>query len=367
MTLIMATKNENPVPFMAVHPGMMIKPELEERKISQKDFAKMLGVQPSHLSEVLSGKRPLTAELAVKIENTIGLPSKVLMIAQSQYECDLEVIRQRGIEEQKAVNELQEYNKVVDVHSLLKVFCLITLSHTAQLKGLKQRCKSNSAAEMQVNFASGNYRRSDRNDIDMRMVNTWAMIARDAARNISVKGTFEPNTIVDLAVKLNSIFTENINTIERVTNTCGQYGIKFVECKNTFGHTKIDGYSYIEDGVPCIIVTNRYNRIDSLAFNVLHELGHLASNPSESHINVENYSKDNPEERQADSFANSILIPAIVWRRSPEARMNAKDIQRKFTAWANQEGINPWIALGRVGYETGIYTFSDPQKTRRIM
>ena len=99
---------------MAVHPGMMIKPELEERKISQKDFAKMLGVQPSHLSEVLSGKRPLTAELAVKIENTIGLPSKVLMIAQSQYECDLEAIRQRGIEEQKAVNELQEYNKVVE-------------------------------------------------------------------------------------------------------------------------------------------------------------------------------------------------------------------------------------------------------------
>ena len=41
----MAAKNENPAPFMAVHPGMMIKPELEERGISQKDFAKMVGVQ----------------------------------------------------------------------------------------------------------------------------------------------------------------------------------------------------------------------------------------------------------------------------------------------------------------------------------
>ena len=35
---------------MAVHPGMMIKPELDERGISQKEFAKMLGTQPSHLS-----------------------------------------------------------------------------------------------------------------------------------------------------------------------------------------------------------------------------------------------------------------------------------------------------------------------------
>ena len=73
---------------MAVHPGMMIKPELEERGISQKEFAKMLGTQPSHLSEVLNGKRALTTELAVKIENAIGLPAKILLSAQTQYELE---------------------------------------------------------------------------------------------------------------------------------------------------------------------------------------------------------------------------------------------------------------------------------------
>ena len=84
----MATRNENPAPFMAVHPGMMIKPELEERGISQKDFAKMLGVQASHLSEVLNGKRALTKDLAVKIEGAIGLPAKMLLSAQTQYDLE---------------------------------------------------------------------------------------------------------------------------------------------------------------------------------------------------------------------------------------------------------------------------------------
>lgn len=84
----MGTKNENPAPFMAVYPGMMIKPELEERGISQKEFAKMLGIQPSHLSEVLNGKRALTTELAVKIEKAIGLPAKILLSAQTQYELE---------------------------------------------------------------------------------------------------------------------------------------------------------------------------------------------------------------------------------------------------------------------------------------
>ncbi len=85
----MATRNENSAPFMAVHPGMMIKPELDERGISQKAFAKMLGTQPSHLSEVLNGKRALTTELAMKIEHVIGLPAKLLLSAQTQYELEL--------------------------------------------------------------------------------------------------------------------------------------------------------------------------------------------------------------------------------------------------------------------------------------
>lgn len=84
----MEKRDEKVAPFMPVHPGMMIKPELEERKISQKSFAKMLGVQASHLSEVLNGKRALTTDLAMKIESAIGLPAKVLLSAQTQYELE---------------------------------------------------------------------------------------------------------------------------------------------------------------------------------------------------------------------------------------------------------------------------------------
>jgi len=69
-------------------PSMMIKPELEERGICQKDFAKMVGIQASHLSEVLNGKRTLTTDLAVKIESVIGLPAKILLSAQTQYELE---------------------------------------------------------------------------------------------------------------------------------------------------------------------------------------------------------------------------------------------------------------------------------------
>lgn len=73
---------------MAVHPGMMVKPELLERGITQKKFAKMLGIQASHLSEMLNGKRALSTDLAVKIEETLGLPAKLLLSAQAQYDLE---------------------------------------------------------------------------------------------------------------------------------------------------------------------------------------------------------------------------------------------------------------------------------------
>ena len=109
----METRNENPAPFMAVHPGIMVKPELQERGISQKDFAKMLDVQASHLSEVLNGKRSLSAELAVKIQNAIGIPAEILLSAQAQYELESVVTKSNN-------NQIQVIKKP---NSKLLFFC----------------------------------------------------------------------------------------------------------------------------------------------------------------------------------------------------------------------------------------------------
>ena len=84
----MEKRNDNPTPFIAVHPGMMIKPELVERGITQKDFAQLLGIQASHMSEILNGKRSISTELAMKIEEAIELPAKLLLSAQAQYDLE---------------------------------------------------------------------------------------------------------------------------------------------------------------------------------------------------------------------------------------------------------------------------------------
>ncbi len=72
-------------PYEPTHPGEIIKDEIEYRGIMQKELATEMGLSPSVVSEVLNGKRAVTAEYALLFEATLGLPAHVLINLQSNY------------------------------------------------------------------------------------------------------------------------------------------------------------------------------------------------------------------------------------------------------------------------------------------
>ena len=63
-------------PSEPIHPGEMLKDELEARGISQRKFAQTIGVSYSVLNEVVNGKRPITTEYALKIEAATGIDAE---------------------------------------------------------------------------------------------------------------------------------------------------------------------------------------------------------------------------------------------------------------------------------------------------
>ena len=98
----MATRNENMTPWKATHPGCILGYELEERAISQKDFAIMIGMQRSHLNELIKGKRPLNKPTAEKIESILGISAITLLNLQTQYNDCMRAAEQRASEERQA-------------------------------------------------------------------------------------------------------------------------------------------------------------------------------------------------------------------------------------------------------------------------
>lgn len=92
----METKSKNPVPFTAVHPGGILKEELKSRGIQQKDFAEKIGMQPTHLSALLNGKRNISVDVAAKLEHELGIPATFWMSLQDSYELDKKAMVKRG-------------------------------------------------------------------------------------------------------------------------------------------------------------------------------------------------------------------------------------------------------------------------------
>ena len=71
--------------FRPVHPGELLKDELEYRGLSQKSVAKELGVPYTAFNEILNSKRPVTTDFALMIEAALGLPAYMLVGMQTDY------------------------------------------------------------------------------------------------------------------------------------------------------------------------------------------------------------------------------------------------------------------------------------------
>jgi addiction module HigA family antidote len=72
-------------PFRPVHPGELLKDELEYRHLSQKAVAKQLGLPYTAFNETLNCKRPVTTDFALCMEAALGVPAYMLVNMQTDY------------------------------------------------------------------------------------------------------------------------------------------------------------------------------------------------------------------------------------------------------------------------------------------
>lgn len=75
----------NMMPSMLIHPGEMLKDEIEARGITQKDLSKRMGVSYTVFNEILNGKRPITTEYALLLEAALGIDAGMWLRLQADY------------------------------------------------------------------------------------------------------------------------------------------------------------------------------------------------------------------------------------------------------------------------------------------
>ena len=87
---------------LASHPGRLLKRELKVRELSANRLALDLGVPSGRITDILNGRRSITADTAVRLGRYFGNRAQFWLDLQGQY--DIAVIeRDHGAEIAKRV------------------------------------------------------------------------------------------------------------------------------------------------------------------------------------------------------------------------------------------------------------------------
>ena len=75
-----------------IHPGEILKEEIEYRGISQGKLAVQMGMSYKMLNHILNERRPLTTQTAMLFEAALGISAQMLIGMQTDY--NLRVVTQ---------------------------------------------------------------------------------------------------------------------------------------------------------------------------------------------------------------------------------------------------------------------------------
>lgn len=134
----METNKNRAVPYKALHPGEVLREELKSRGISQKKFAEIADIQPSHLNEFIKGKRNLNEDLAIKLEKHLSIPFEVWMNLHNGYLYDCKAIANRNADEHAAIEFEKSCSQIFNLRLLYQRLGIHSLNCTERVRSLKE-------------------------------------------------------------------------------------------------------------------------------------------------------------------------------------------------------------------------------------
>ena len=70
----------------AVHPGEVLKDELDELGVTPTEFARQIDVPPNRISQIIAGKRAVTGDTALRFGHWFGTDPQFWLNLQSAHE-----------------------------------------------------------------------------------------------------------------------------------------------------------------------------------------------------------------------------------------------------------------------------------------
>jgi HTH-type transcriptional regulator/antitoxin HigA len=318
---------------------------MEQADLSPRDLIPFIGSR-AKVSEVLSGKRPLTMQMARALHSNLGIPADVLLQQPGGELCNA----LDGIDWKRfPLAEMAKRGWIKKQPNLL--------AHAEEIMlALIERAGGKDALPVALYRKNDHARSNAKTDPYALKAWCWEVLARANATRLPA--AYRPGTVdLDFIRKVAKL-SWSAEGPKLAREFLAKHGVHLV-CLEHLPRTHLDGAALqLTDGTPVIGLTLRYDRVDDFWFCLLHELAHVGlhmdGKRDEAFVDdlslrgVEGVRRD-PKEDEADDWAENGLIPTDVWRTS---QVSERPSPLSVMELAQRLEIHPAIVAGRVRHET---------------
>ena len=325
--------------YIATPPGATIKEQLNNRGMSQKEFAVRMDMSEKHISKLINGDVQLTPDVAVRLEMVLGVPAKfwnnleaiyrekiVKAEAENAMDADAELARQFPYSEMAKFGWVPETRDAKEkVVYLRKYFEVVELSLLGNDQITKIACRRLAITEKS----------------DLALM-AWAQEAKIKARDIETS----PINIRGLIAAMPDIRKMTVlkpkEFCPKIKKYLADYGIALVFLPHLKG-SFLQGATFPDGNKIVVGLTARGKDADKFWFSLFHELAHIVL----GHVGQAN-GTSYEDEKAADDWSGNTLIAEEEFNAFKRANDYSEQGVRRF---AKDQGIAPGIVVGRMQRE----------------
>lgn len=349
LSVLVESYENQKYPIEVPDPISAILFRMQEQGLKQADLVPYFGTR-SRVSEVLSGKRPLTVTMIRALSTGLGISTETLVGVNKNLADDAAI-------EKNETNWGNFPIKEMIARGWIQKFTNKTIKSTEELV-------SNFISTVGFEFGNAAFKRTIGGDAyspaTEYALHAWlARIIQRAREKKNNVGEFDKD-------KLSAAFLRELVQLSwfetgptLAVEFLGKHGI-IVIIEPALKGTLLDGAAMKDkDGTPIIGLTLRFDRLDNFWFTLLHEVAHLWKHINHEEVFMDNLDASSEDRREAEAnrIAKEALIPRIAWKRS-EAHLNPSNVA--IDKLSRELKIHPAIIAGRVRKERENYTmFND--------
>ena len=332
------------VPDLALHPGNLLKEELDERGITQKELADRMGRPAQVINQIVQEKKSVTPQTALELERVLGVNARLWLNLQQNHD----LVRER----QREVGELERSSS-----DWLRRFPYQEMS---RLRWVEEEERSGHRLRNLLSFfavASFDTLESAVNDARFRAtekakVDKWALTAwLQRGKQIAESRETRPFDLDRFRTAVDEIrtLTETDRFFPQMVQLCAQAGVALVAVPH-LPKTGANGAARWLDPNKAMIQLNlRYSWADIFWFTFFHEASHILERDTKRvFVDLKGAPTRDAAEAAADTFSADMLIPRREWAAYVDrGKFTASAVQ----SFATQIQCRPGIIVGRLQHE----------------